>query len=124
MKQALVVDDSPVIRKIARQMLERMDFQIREADSGVTAAENCAVLMPDVILLDWNMPLMSGIDFLKQLRGMPGGDKPKVVFCTTKNSFDNIQYAMSLGADEYIMKPFDEAIIREKLMQIGFAVGE
>jgi two-component system chemotaxis response regulator CheY len=119
MKQALVVDDSPVIRKIARQMLERMQFQVREADDGVTAVQNCAAAMPEMILLDWNMPVMSGVDFLKQLRAMPGGDKPKVVFCTTENSIANIQRAMSAGADEYIMKPFDEYIIREKLIQIG-----
>jgi two-component system, chemotaxis family, chemotaxis protein CheY len=119
MKQALVVDDSPVIRKIARQMLERMDFQVREAEDGAAAAKNCAAAMPDMILLDWHMPVMSGFEFLKQLRGMPEGDKPKVVFCTTENSVDMIQRAMSAGADEYIMKPFDEFIVREKLIQIG-----
>jgi two-component system chemotaxis response regulator CheY len=123
MVQALVVDDSPVIRKIARQMLERLHFQVREADDGVTAATACTEKMPDVILLDWNMPLMNGIDFLTELRQMPGGDKPKVVFCTTENTFANIERAMNAGADEYIMKPFDEFIIREKLEQIGFAVG-
>ena len=119
MKQALVVDDSPVIRKIARQMLERLDFQVREAEDGAAAAQSCAAAMPDMILLDWHMPVMSGFEFLKQLRAMPGGDKPKVVFCTTENSVDMIQRAMSAGADEYIMKPFDEFIVREKLIQIG-----
>jgi two-component system chemotaxis response regulator CheY len=123
MNQALVVDDSPVIRKIARQMLERLKFSVREADDGVTAATACADTMPDVILLDWNMPIMSGIDFLATLRQMPGGDKPKVVFCTTENGMTSIQRAMNAGADEYIMKPFDEFIVREKLEQIGFAVG-
>ena len=122
MPQALVVDDSAVIRKIARQMLERMAFQVREAEDGGAAVEQCTADMPDMILLDWNMPIMSGFDFLKQLRSMPGGDKPKVVFCTTENSFEMIERAMSAGADEYIMKPFDEFIIREKLLQIGFLV--
>jgi two-component system, chemotaxis family, chemotaxis protein CheY len=119
MKQALVVDDSSVIRKIARQMLERLEFQVREAEDGAAAVQNCAAAMPDMILLDWHMPIMSGYEFLKQLRGMPDGDKPKVVFCTTENSFAMIEQAMSAGADEYIMKPFDEFIIREKLIQIG-----
>jgi two-component system, chemotaxis family, chemotaxis protein CheY len=119
MKQALVVDDSSVIRKIARQMLERLQFQVREAEDGAAAVQNCAAAMPDMILLDWHMPIMSGYEFLKQLRGMPDGDKPKVVFCTTENSFAMIEQAMSAGADEYIMKPFDEFIIREKLIQIG-----
>ena len=119
MKQALVVDNSPVIRKIARQMLERLNFQVREAEDGAAAAQSCAAAMPDMILLDWHMPVMSGFEFLKQLRAMSGGDKPKVVFCTTENSVDMIQRAMSAGADEYIMKPFDEFIVREKLIQIG-----
>ena len=123
MRQALVVDDSSVIRKIARQMLERMQFQVREADDGVTATSACADTMPDVILLDWNMPIMSGIDFLAELRQMPGGAKPKVVFCTTENGIASIQRAINAGADEYIMKPFDEFIVREKLEQIGFEVG-
>jgi two-component system, chemotaxis family, chemotaxis protein CheY len=122
MHQALVVDDSAVIRKIARQMLERLGFQVREAEDGGAAVQNCTASMPDMILLDWHMPVMSGFEFLKQLRGMPGGDKPKVVFCTTENSFSMIEQAMSAGADEYIMKPFDEFIIREKLLQIGFIV--
>jgi two-component system chemotaxis response regulator CheY len=122
MVEALVVDDSPVIRKIARQMLERMSFQVQEAEDGGAAVDKCTAAMPDMILLDWNMPVMSGFDFLKQLRSMPGGDKPKVVFCTTENSFEMIERAMSAGADEYIMKPFDEFIIREKLLQIGFLV--
>jgi two-component system chemotaxis response regulator CheY len=122
MVQALVVDDSPVIRKIARQMLERLRFDVSEADDGTTAASACASNMPDVILLDWNMPIMSGIDFLAELRKMPNGNKPKVVFCTTENGIASIQRAMNAGADEYIMKPFDEFIVREKLEQIGFAI--
>jgi two-component system, chemotaxis family, chemotaxis protein CheY len=119
MKQALVVDDSAVIRKIARQMLERLDFTVREAEDGAAAAARCKDAMPDMILLDWNMPVMSGFEFLQLLRAMPNGDQPKVVFCTTENSFQMIQQAMTAGADEYIMKPFDEFIIREKMIQIG-----
>ena len=119
MKQALVVDDSQVIRKIARQMLERMQFDVREADDGTTAATACADTMPDVILLDWNMPIMSGIDFLAELRAMPNGTKPKVVFCTTENDLAHIARAMHAGADEYIMKPFDKDIMMAKLQEVG-----
>jgi two-component system chemotaxis response regulator CheY len=120
MPQALVVDDSPVIRKIARHMLEAIGFEVREAADGAAALQRCTEAMPDVILLDWSMPVMSGIEFLKQLRKTGNGGKPKVVFCTTENSAANIRYAIEAGADEYIMKPFDEFIIREKLAQIGF----
>jgi two-component system chemotaxis response regulator CheY len=81
--------------------------------------EACAREMPNAILLDWNMPVMNGIDFLRRLRKMSGGDAPKVVFCTTENDLAHIQEALSAGANEYIMKPFDSDIIQTKFAQIG-----
>jgi two-component system chemotaxis response regulator CheY len=81
--------------------------------------EACAREMPNAILLDWNMPVMNGIDFLRRLRKMSGGDEPKVVFCTTENDLAHIQEALSAGANEYIMKPFDSDIIQTKFAQIG-----
>ena len=75
--------------------------------------------MPDVILLDWNMPVMNGIDFLRKLRQMAGGDGPVVVFCTTENDMAHVQEALAAGANEYIMKPFDSDIISSKLEQVG-----
>jgi two-component system chemotaxis response regulator CheY len=75
--------------------------------------------MPDAILLDWNMPVMSGIEFLRKLRQAPNGATPKVVFCTTENDLGFIQEALSAGGDEYIMKPFDGEIVKDKLMQVG-----
>ena len=119
MKQVLIVDDSTVIRKVARRILEGMDLQVVEAEEGRQALEVCSLSMPDAILLDWNMPVMDGYDFLKALRRMDGGDIPKVVFCTTENDIAHIARAMHSGADEYIMKPFDTEIIRSKFEQIG-----
>jgi two-component system chemotaxis response regulator CheY len=119
MKQILVVDDSSVIRKVAKRILEDLRFQTTEAEDGRKAMEACAFLMPDAILLDWNMPVMDGFEFLRELRRMPGGSKPKVVFCTTENDVAQIARAMHAGADEYIMKPFDKQIIRSKLEEIG-----
>ena len=110
MRTCLVVDDSSVIRKVARRILEGLDFQITEAEDGEKALEACKRSMPDAVLLDWNMPKMDGYEFLRALRRLPGGDRPKVVFCTTENDLAHIQQAMSAGADEYIMKPFDAAI--------------
>ena len=75
--------------------------------------------MPDAVLLDWNMPIMTGIDFLKALRLLPNGTTPVVVFCTTENDLGHIQEAITLGADEYIMKPFDREIVEAKLSQVG-----
>jgi two-component system chemotaxis response regulator CheY len=75
--------------------------------------------MPDAILLDWNMPNMNGIDFLRALRQDEGGDKPVVLFCTTENDLDHISAAIEAGANEYIMKPFDKEIIESKFNEAG-----
>lgn len=119
MKTCLVVDDSRVVRKVARKILEELSFACSEAEDGKQAMEACAQGMPDAILLDWNMPVMSGIEFLRRLRKMNGGENPKVIFCTTENDLSHIQEALSAGANEYIMKPFDSDIIQNKFQQVG-----
>ena len=119
MKQVLVVDDSPVIRKIARRILEGMRFQTAEAADGKEALAACAFLMPDAILLDWNMPVLDGFGFLKQLRRLPNGDRPKVIFCTSEYDVAQIARAMHSGADEVMMKPFDRDILKAKFETIG-----
>ncbi|HTJ01280.1 MAG TPA: response regulator [Methylovirgula sp.] len=119
MKQVLVVDDSTVIRKVAKRILEGLNFQTLEAEDGEKALNACTSLMPDAILLDWNMPVMDGFEFLRELRRMPGGLRPKVVFCTTENDVAHIARAIHAGADEYIMKPFDKQILQSKFEEIG-----
>ncbi len=121
MKTCLVVDDSRVIRKIARRILEEMDFQVVEAEDGEQALEVCKRELPEAILLDWNMPVMDGYEFLGNLRRMPGGDQPKVVFCTTENGIDHISRALHAGANEYIMKPFDKDIVTAKFQEVFIA---
>jgi two-component system chemotaxis response regulator CheY len=119
MSICLVVDDSRVVRKVARRILEELGFTCEEAEDGQQAYNQCAQKMPEAILLDWNMPVMSGIEFLEKLRSMPSGQDPKVVFCTTENDMSHIQRAIMAGANEYIMKPFDTEIIKSKFIQIG-----
>ena len=119
MKSCLVVDDSKVIRKIIRNILDGLDFEIEEAEDGQEAYDACMRGMPDIILLDWNMPVLNGIDFLRKLRATAGGDAPVVVFCTTVNDIEHIREAMDAGANEYIMKPFDGDILEAKLAQVG-----
>ena len=80
MKTCLVVDDSSIVRKIARRILEGLNFEVVEAEDGVDALVVCKRAMPEGVLLDWNMPVMDGYHFLSHLRRMPGGDQPKVVF--------------------------------------------
>jgi two-component system chemotaxis response regulator CheY len=119
MKSCLVVDDSSVIRKVARRILEELHFSVEEAADGQIALDKCRVNLPDAILLDWNMPVLDGLEFLKALRQEPGGDKPSVVFCTTENDMDHILRALEAGANEYIMKPFDREILEAKFREVG-----
>jgi two-component system chemotaxis response regulator CheY len=119
MKTCLVVDDSSIVRKIARRILEELQFNVVEAEDGVDALVHCKRVMPEAILLDWNMPVIDGYQFLGHLRRMPGGDIPKVVFCTTETSIDHISRAIDGGANEYIMKPFDKGIVSAKFAEVG-----
>ncbi|HYZ24387.1 MAG TPA: response regulator [Rhodopila sp.] len=118
-RTCLVVDDSRVVRKVARRILEGKGFTVTEAADGLLALEACRASMPDCVLLDWNMPVMDGLTFLKTLRQEFGPDGPRVVFCTTENDMDHIEQAISSGAQEYIMKPFDEEILTGKFEQVG-----
>lgn len=104
---------------VARKILQELEFETLEAADGQEALDACKAAMPDAVLLDWNMPVMDGIEYLRELRKLPGGDKPVVVFCTTENDLDHIQEAMTAGANEYIMKPFDSDIIQAKFQQVG-----
>ncbi len=119
MKKVLIVDDSKVIRMVARKILEELEFETEEAADGKEALEACQVSMPDGVLLDWNMPVMDGLEYLVKLRALSGGDAPIVVFCTTENDMEHIQKAIEAGANEYIMKPFDSEIIQAKFDQVG-----
>jgi two-component system chemotaxis response regulator CheY len=119
MKSCLIVDDSKVIRMVAKKILHELSFKTEEAEDGQVALDLCTKNMPDAVLLDWNMPNMNGIDFLRKLRQLPGGDQPVVVFCTTENDIEHIQEAITAGANEYIMKPFDSEILQAKFSQVG-----
>ena len=114
MKSCLIVDDSTVVRTVARRILEDMDYIVDEAEDGQEAFDKCRQEMPDAILLDWNMPIMSGLEFLKLLRAYVGGDKPRIVYCTVENDIGAIAMALKAGASDYMMKPFDRAILESK----------
>lgn len=118
-KTCLVVDDSRTVRRLVRRILEDLSFDVSEAENGKVGLELCDQSMPDAILLDWNMPLTDGLSFLKALRGRPEGQVPKVIFCTSESDLSHIAEALGHGANEYIMKPFDADIIKEKLFEVG-----
>lgn len=120
-RTCLIVDDSRIIRKVARRIVEGLGFEVDEAGDGVEALTYCASVMPEIILLDWNMPVMSGMDFLRALRNSEMPHRPKVVFCTTENGMGHIRAAIEAGADEYVMKPFDRETLESKLQIVGVA---
>lgn len=119
MKTCLIVDDSASVRSILKNIVMDMGFDCVEAENGEAAYHACGLRLPDVILLDWNMPVMDGFDFLKKLRKAEGGRTPKVIFCTAENDVRKIRKALEAGADEYVMKPFDAEIIRNKFRLAG-----
>ncbi len=119
MKKCLIVDDSKVIRKVARHILETLDYAIDEAADGSEALDQVRANSPDVVLLDWNMPVMSGMEFLHSLVDLDLPTRPKVIFCTTENGAEHIRDAIAAGADEYIMKPFDRDTLQSKLQIVG-----
>ncbi len=120
-RDCLVVDDSRMIRKVARQIVEALGYRVEEAENGAEALVLCRAAMPDLILLDWNMPVMSGLDFVAALRLLAGGHKPKVLFCSNEREAANIGKGIAAGADGFVIKPFDAATLHSKLQRIGAA---
>ncbi|MBL6936517.1 MAG: response regulator [Alphaproteobacteria bacterium] len=117
-KFCLIVDDSSTIRKFSARLLTSMNFIVGEAEHGLAAVEACRLVVPDLVLLDWNMPEMNGLECLKALRAMDLKPRPAIVMCTTENVLPKITEALAAGADEYIMKPFDRDVLRDKLAQL------
>ena len=118
-QDALVVDDSRVVRKAARRILEGFGFAVREAEDGAQALLRLREAMPDLVLLDWNMPVLDGLGFLQAARAEHGPEQPLVMLCTTENSPERIMQALEAGAQEYVMKPFDAELLGGKLTQLG-----
>ncbi|MGV9007663.1 MAG: response regulator [Brevundimonas sp.] len=119
LRTCLIVDDSRIIRKVARRIVEGLGFEVDEAADGSEALTFCNGIMPDVILLDWSMPVMDGLTFLRRLRAMAGGIAPKVLFCTIETRASRIAEALAAGADDYVMKPFDGEILQSKFAEVG-----
>lgn len=124
MTTCLIVDDSKIVRKVVRRIVEVFGFTILEAEHGKEAVDHARANTVDVMILDWNMPVMDGMECMKEIRADVSIHQPKIIFCTTENEFSKIQQAMLNGADEYVMKPFDEAIIAGKLRQLGIIADE
>lgn len=121
--RALVVDDSRAIRLILGRMLRDLGIEVTEAADGAAAlAAIDAGLDVDLLLVDWNMPVLSGIELIEALRAPPRSSTSKILMVTTETEVSQVIRALSSGADEYVMKPFTEAAIIDKLHLLGFDV--
>jgi CheY-like chemotaxis protein len=118
-RTCLIVDDSRVIRKVAAKIASSLGYLPVEAQDGHEALARCKQAMPDLVLTDWNMPEMDGIEFVAKLRAIPTPKEPVVVFCTSNGEAKDIHDGIAAGADDYIVKPFDEAALRAKLEKLG-----
>ena len=121
MAKALVVDDSRAVRMILARTLKELGYEVREAANGrealeVIEAEKTAVTL---VLADWNMPEINGLDLLKRLRQDPELSRLVVVMVTTETELDQMTVALEAGANEYVMKPFTKEILVEKLQLVG-----
>lgn len=120
MKRILVVEDTCLIRHMIRQMLETCGFAVDEAENGEQCLSHCRKHgVPDGMILDVNMPEMDGMTCLRIMRADPAFRECMIVICTTEVDMPQIVAAMAAGANEYIMKPFDEEILRDKLRIVG-----
>jgi two-component system chemotaxis response regulator CheY len=118
-KVCLIVDDSRAVRKVMAKIIDELALSYIEASDGQEALQLCQQQMPDVILLDWNMPNMDGMEFFVAFQQVPGHETCRVVFCTTETEMAKVIVALDAGADEYIMKPFTKEIVESKLQQVG-----
>ncbi|MBI1403801.1 MAG: response regulator [Porphyrobacter sp.] len=118
-RTCLIVDDSRVIRKVSSKIAISLGYVAIEAENGEEALARCVKAMPDLVLTDWNMPEMDGITFVSKLRAIPTPKEPVVVFCTSNGEARDIHEGIAAGADDYIVKPFDEAALRAKLEKLG-----
>ncbi len=122
MTRILIVDDSKTIRRAIRGIMESIGAEADEAENGQVAVEKVNSSSFDAVLLDWNMPVMNGLDCLKEIRANPEHDDLRILMVTTEDSFDQITTALNSGADEYVIKPFDTEIIQGKLESVGVVV--
>jgi two-component system chemotaxis response regulator CheY len=118
-KLCLIADDSVVIRNAARSMLTDLRFRTAEAENGLQALSHCLRNRPDAILLDHTMPYLDGMGVMEALRRRTRGPGPKIIFCTANRDPRHIANAIHAGAHEYLIKPFDRAVLTAKFEKLG-----
>lgn len=122
MKVFLIVDDSPVIRKVANRILSDSGFVCVEAADCAEALNKCSIDMPDAILLDWDTPNMTGLEFLEEFSRLPGANNVNVIYCTSELIVSEMTKAKRAGANAFMMKPFNRAILHTKVREVGLEI--
>ena len=117
MKIFLLVDDSPVIRKVAGRILKDVGFIVVEASDGPEALEVCRNNMPDAILVDWDLPSMTGIEFISEFNRMEGSVDTRIVYCTSELMISEMTKAKRAGCHGFMMKPFNREILLHKIAE-------
>ena len=118
--RALVIDDSRAVRRIMGNIMKELGYDTIEAGNGLEGlAQLEAHGLQDIVLVDWNMPEMNGLEFIKAARAIPAYSDMPIMMVTTETEMDNISQAFVAGVNEYVMKPFDKNIILEKLQLLG-----
>ena len=121
--QALVIDDSRAIRMILARMLTEAGMEVADAEHGRQALDLIdAGLVPELVLVDWNMPEMTGIEFLEAVRNPPYSSTARILMITTETELPQVLKALESGADEYLMKPFTQEAVFAKLQLLGIEV--
>ena len=115
----LVIDDSDVIRKVARKILESKDHVVVDANTAEEALDHCKQNMPDIIMLDWKLPAMTASEFLLALKELPGETFPQILYCTTEAEPQDLALAFRKGIDDYILKPYDRETLLPKIDALG-----
>jgi two-component system, chemotaxis family, sensor kinase CheA len=115
----LVVDDSRLMRAVCRTMLENLGHHVNEARNGAEALQYCLNQRPALVVIDWNMPVMSGVEFAAAVKSQLNGSAPKVLLCSTETAREKISHAMRAGADGYMMKPLNPEMIADRIGALG-----
>lgn len=120
MKSCLVVDDSSIVRKVERRIMENLKFLAAEAEHAQEAISYCQARgMPDAVLVDCTLPDMPSSELVTLLRSLPGGGNSYIMYCASENEPREITRAMSAGANDYIIKPFTREELMQRLVTAG-----
>lgn len=119
MKVFMIADDSPVIRKVGRRIVEDLGFVVVEASNGEEALAKAIDNMPDAIMVDWDMPSMPGVELVSNLARLPGSERMKIIYCTSSLMVPEMTKAKRAGASGFMMKPFNRKLLTDMFVELG-----